>query len=124
MDEIIWGLMESEACHKFLINANEEKVAFLILHKYSPINPTKGYALFLNHVGLIKAFKREKDALERVKQIVENAYFPLRIYKVSKHGRNRRRPVLFAENTVERVNMEGAIGPHKVFEIDEWSHLP
>lgn len=121
-ENILWELLEMEAPLKFYVNGKESP-AFLLFPKWHFASTKSHHSLYLNNVGLIARFSSEKKALERLKQIVENANFALRVYKVSKYGRKRGKRILFAENTIQRVDMTDARGPMKVFNIDEWQNI-
>jgi len=120
--QILWELLELEAKDKFYVG-NRENPAFLLFPKYSPLCMDKKVTLYMNGVGLIDTFKSEKAALERLKQIIENANFAVQVYKVSKYGRQKGKRVLFAENTVDRIDNETMKGHCRVFEIDEWKEV-
>lgn len=120
----LWELMELEAREKFFVN-NKEYPAFLYFPKYHYLSAEKSYhSLYLHTVGLINIFSSRQKAFERLKQIVENANFPLKLYQMSKYGRNRGKRILFAENKIQQVPLEpervveGAVV--KVFNITEW----
>jgi len=121
MNKFLWELMELEAPNKFFVGGREEP-AFLLFPKYHYLSQNNKHTLYLNGVGLINTFTSEKKALERLKQIVENANFPIRVYKVSKHGRKQGKRILFAENDKQRIDLSNAKEGTfcKVFEIDEW----
>ena len=89
MSEILWELMEMEAPEKFYVDEKEHP-AFLIFPKYHYLClDTKKHNLYLNGVGLIASFETRKALFERLKQIVENANFPIKVYQVSKFGKKR-----------------------------------
>lgn len=123
MNKILWELMEMEAPEKFFVDEKEHP-AFLMFpkHHYLALE-TKKHNLYLNGVGLIAAFRTRKQLFERLKQIVEHANFPIKVWQVSKFGRQRGKKILFAENHIERVDMTNAKGPCRIFNIDEWNHL-
>ena len=114
---IFWELLEMEAPLKFYINGKDTP-AFLLFPKYHWASSKSYHHLYMNTVGLIGKFTAEKKALARLKEIVENANFPVRVYKSSKYGRNRGKRILFAENKVQRIELTE--NPCKVFNIDEW----
>jgi hypothetical protein len=120
MNTILWELMEMEAPEKFFINGAEQP-GFLLFPKYSYLTLNNKVSLYMNGVGLIANFKTEKQAKERLKQIVETANFPTRVYQVSKTGSRRGKRILFAENTIQRV--EPTENPCKVFNISEWQDI-
>ena len=119
---LLWELLESEAPEKFYVNG-KEMPAFLLFHKYHWASQNKKYTLYLNRVGVIAEFTSQKKALERLKLIVENANFPVRVHRLSRTGRYKDKRILFAENTVERIDRETLRGPCKVFNIDEWQEV-
>lgn len=123
MDKFLWELMEMEAPEKFFVNEKEHP-AFLMFpkHHYLALE-TKKYNLYLNGVGLIASFRTRKQLFERLKEIIEQANFPIKVFQVSKFGNQRGKKILFAENQRERVDMTNARGPCRVFNIDEWGHL-
>jgi rRNA processing protein Krr1/Pno1 len=112
--------MESEAPEKFFVN-NAEHPAFLLFPKYSFLATNNKVSLYMNGVSLIANFKTEKLAKERLKQIIENANFPTRVYQVSKTGQKRGKRILFAENKIVRVQLTE--NPCRVFNIEEWSEV-
>ncbi len=121
MAEALWELMEMEAPLKFFVGG-ADKPGFLLFPRGHWASIKGGHSLYLNRVGLIAQFPSRKKALARLKEIVENANFPVRVYQVSKYGRNKEKRFLFAENTVQRIMpKEGC--PTKVFNISEWDYL-
>lgn len=122
MNQVLWELLEMEAPQKFYVN-RKESPAFLLFPKWHFASTKTQHSLYMNRVGLIGRFTSEKKALERLKQIVESANFPLRLYKVTKFGRKRGKRILFAENSVQRVDMTDVRGPMKVFNIEEWQEI-
>lgn len=117
MNKFVWELLEMEAPERFHING-KEKPAFLLFPKWHFASTKNHYSLYMNTVGLIARFTSKKKALERLRRIVETANFPVRVYKVSKYSQKQGKRVLFAENTIQR--MEFTENPTKVFNIDEW----
>lgn len=122
MNKFLWELLEMEAPLKFFINGKESP-AFLLFPKWHFASTKTQHSLYMNCVGLIARFTSEKKALARLKQIVEHANFPMRLYKVSKYGRKHGKRILFAENTSEGVDMTNAKGPMKAFNIEEWQTI-
>lgn len=119
----MWELMEMEAPDKFYVDSATSP-AFLLFPKGHLLSLLKnGYNLYLNNVGLISAWKTRKRALERLRAIVENANFPVNVYHVKKTHSKREQRVLFAKNTVTRVDRSTLTALVKTFEIDEWSNL-
>lgn len=116
----LWKLLEMEAPEKFYIDGKEHP-AFLYFPRYHWASREKKHTLYLNGVGVINTFGSKKKALERLKQIVESAYFAVRVYQVSRTGRNKGERILFAENTIDRVDKTRLNAPMKVFEIEEWT---
>ena len=117
---LLWELMEMEAPEKFCVNGKEH-AAFLLFPKCHWA-ASKGYHhLYMNTVGLIGKYTARAKALERLREIVETANFALKVYRVSKYGRNRGKRIFFAENHVQRV--EPSEFPTKVFNIKEWEGL-
>ncbi len=115
--------MEMEAPEKFFVDEKEHP-AFLMFPKYHYLAlETKKHNLYLNGVGLIAGFRTRKKLFERLKEIIAHANFPIKVFKVSKFGKQRGKKILFAENKTERVNMTNARGPCHTFNIDEWNQL-
>jgi len=85
-----------------------EGAAFLII-KYP-----RGYGLFLNKVGLIRFFKSLRQARKRIKELVENANFPLAVWRDPVRDRKP-----FAENKVWRIKPKPGVY-FKAFNIEEW----
>jgi len=115
----LWELLESEAPEKFYIDGNEHP-AFLYFPRQHWASQKNKHTLYMNTVGVINTFGSRKKALARLKQIVENAYFAVRVYQVSRTGRNKGKRILFAENTTDRITKSELKAPMKVFEIVEW----
>ena len=118
--KFLWELLEQEAPEKFYVGGSEHP-AFLYFPRQSWASQNGKHTLYMNGVGVIDSFTSRKKALARLKVIVENAYFRVRVYQVSRTGRDKGKRMLFAENTVERVDKSTLKGPMKVFEIDEWT---
>ena len=78
------------------------------------------YLLILNNVGLIDSYKRLKQAQIRIKELVENSNYPMKIY-LKKHGKIKSHP--FAFNLTRRVTPLNEDTPVKAFEIREWEAL-
>jgi len=122
---LLWDLMELEAPEKFYVG-DAEKPAFLFFPKYHTFALKSKHCLYMNRVGLINTFTSERKAFERLRKIVENANFPVKVYRVSKTGRLRGKRILFAENRIQRINLEkiqleeGETRYVKVFNIPEW----
>jgi len=128
MNQILWELMEMEAPEKFFVNQKEHP-AFLAFPKHHYLSVVRNrYNLYMNGVGLIASFGSEKALLERLKRIVENANFPIRVFRMSKHGRKKGQRTFFAENEIQRISIQTQgndedIRHVKVFNIKEWEVL-
>ena len=120
--KFLWELLEDEAPEKFYVDGKEHP-AFLYFHRQHWASQRGKHTIYMNGVGVIDSFGSKKKAFARLKEIVEHAYFAIRVYQVSRTGRNKGKRILFAENTIQRVDMTNAKGPMKVFEIDEWKRL-
>ena len=118
LEDAVWDLVEHDCGTTRFYVDNRDKAGFLIISKWSALNSSKQHELMMNGVGLIKRFKTEREAKNRLKQIVENANIPVRVYE---DKRNKR--VLFAENTTERIGKIKTGCSFKVFEIPEWGEL-
>lgn len=118
MKEALWEIMEMEAPEKFYADGRD-RAAFLLFPKSHWLSVEKGYSLYLNTVGLIKSFSTRKKALERLKEIIESANFPVRVYKVDKYGIKAGERIFFAENNVQKIPLKPK-RCMKVFNIDEW----
>ena len=79
----------------------------------------KAHILLLNRVGEIARYGTLKEARTRIKELVETANYPMRLY-LKKHGKVSPRP--FAVNETRRVALplEPDV-PVKAFEIREWN---
>ena len=119
MNQFVWELLEMEAPLKFFVDG-KDKPAFLLFPKWHWASTKTQHSLYMNGVGLISKFSSEKKALERLKEIVENANFTCRVYKVNKFGSKRGKRILFAENITERVDRTTLQNPCKSFSIQEW----
>ena len=117
--EALWELMELTAPDKFFVGGKEHP-AFLYFPRGHYLAMNGKHSLYMNGVSLISTFSSRKKAFVRLQEIVETANFPLRLYRVSKHGSKRGKRILFAENHTQRVDMTDAKGPCKVFNIKEW----
>jgi hypothetical protein len=73
----------------------------------------------MNRVGVIGYYPSRAKAETRLREIVENANYPVRVYR--KRGAKM---ILFAENVVKRKPdpLPESAG-QKMFEIKEWEHL-
>lgn len=109
-----------EAQEKFFVDGKDQP-SFLLFPKYSCLAVNNKVSLYMNRVGLIANFKTEKQARERLRQIVENSNFPVRVYQVSKTGQKRGKRIMFAENKVQRVELSE--NPCKTFNVEEWSEI-
>jgi len=118
LNQFVWELLEMEAPLKFYVDG-KDKPAFLLFPKWHWASTKTQHSLYMNGVGLITKVSSEKKALMRLKEIVENANFALRLYKVSKFGSKRGKRILFAENTVERIDKNTLQNPCKTFNIEE-----
>lgn len=117
--KFLWELLEMEAPTQFYVN-NKEHPAFLLFPRHHWAS-REGHTLYMNGVGVIDTFGSKKKALERLTEIIETANFPVKVQKICNWGRNKGKPIPFAENKVQRVDMTDAKGPCKTFEIQEWS---
>lgn len=120
--EILWELLEMEALEKFFVG-NAKSPAFLLFPKYHWASTKSAHSLYLSNVGLIARFSSQKKALDRIKELVEKANYPLKLYQVSKFGRKRGKQILFAENKSSRIDLTKAKGPVRAFNIDEWEQI-
>jgi len=107
----IWDFAETIALEKYYIQLEgrpiAEKPAFLTV--YYP--ERKAYALFMNKVGLIGFYPTLTKLHRKLKEIVESANFPLKLWKdKNKHP--------FAVNRIQRV--AETENPVRVFNIPEW----
>lgn len=118
----LWELLEMEAPEKFFIG-DAEHPAFLVFPKYHWASTKTAHSLYLNTVGLIATFSTRKKAFDRIKELVENANYPLRLYRVSKFGGKRGKHIFFAKNAVGKINLTEAKGPVRAFDIKEWKHI-
>lgn len=120
MSIFLWELLEMEAPEKYCVDGKDSP-AFLLFTKGSIGSMDHKVSLYLNSVGLIANFTSEKKAKERLKQIVENANLPMRIYQISKYGGKRGKRILFAENKTQRVEL--GENPCRTFNIEEWKEI-
>ena len=120
MSVFLWELLEIEAPEKYCVDGKESP-AFLLFPKGSIGSMDHKVSLYMNSVGLIANFTSKKKAKARLKQIVENANLPMRVYQISKYGTRRRKRILFAENKVQRVEL--GENPCRAFNIEEWREI-
>jgi len=115
LNELLWDILESEAPYKFFVDERKDP-AFLLIPKWHYLS-LGGWELYLNHVGRICRLRSRQQALDRLREIIENANVPVKVYSVS--GKRR---TLFAENEITRISLEKATEPitFRVFNIDEW----
>lgn len=113
----IWEFLEREAPTKFYIN-DKTHPAFLLFPKWHVAASKRQCYLYMNTVGLLGKFRTEKKALTYLKNLVENANFPLKVYKVSKYGRKKDEFIFFAENIVQRIELTEH--PTRAFNINRW----
>lgn len=97
---------------EFYVNDSKEP-AFLICST----EPRRNH-LLMNKVGKIGEYGSLKKAKDRLKDIIETANIPVKVFSVSRRGKK----ALFAANTVSRVHLKEDC-PCKVFEIREWNNL-
>ncbi len=119
MNQALFDVLPYMALEEYWIRTGEELAkgpAFLIV----PLG--EAYILILNNVGVIARYKRLKEAQNRIKELVENANYPMMVYRKKHNGKVSPHP--FAENLVQRVQppTESDI-PVKAFEIKEWEAL-
>jgi len=113
VSKILWDLLESEARERFFIDAAPEP-AFLI--SWGIFSPKGKCTLYLNTVGAINSFPSLKKAEERIKELVESARTPIKVYKGIKRGH-----LLFAENKESRLPATASEGNLiATFKIREW----
>lgn len=118
MNQALFDVLPYIAEEEYWIETEEglaKGAAFLI----APLGDA--HVLVLNNVGVIARYKRLKEAQNRIKELVESANYPMKVY-LKKHGKVKTHP--FAENTIQRVERptEPDI-PVKAFEIKEWEAL-
>jgi len=123
MEELEWRILWECACdlarERFYVERADgslsEEPAFIIVDWF-PLVKYKRYALYLYEVGLIDSFTSLAKALRRVKQLVEHANYPIRVF------RDRKALQPFAVNEEWRIDVsklrEGAFV--KAFNIPEW----
>jgi hypothetical protein len=102
MSSLLWDLMETEAPDKFFVG-DAERPGFLLFPRYHFLAHENRWTLYLNSVGLIDTFSTMEEALERLRQIVATARASVKVFTVSKTGRNRSKPIVFAEKLVTNV---------------------
>jgi len=96
--------MEIEATEKFYVNGKDSP-AFLYFPRGHYLSIDHKHTLYMSRVGLIATFGTRKKTLERLKEIIESANFPTRVYQVSKYGKKRGKRILFAENKVQHTHV-------------------
>lgn len=110
-EKYLWEFAELIAIEKYHIEINGER-------KTSPallvISFNKKYCLYLNHIGKIGCYKSKKEVHNKIKELVETANYPLKLWK----GLKSKKP--FAENTQHRVDVSKINAPLRVFNIPEW----
>jgi len=117
--DFLWNCLIDLAVEKFYIQKEDgtlhDKPCFIVIDDYPNVK-TNRYSLWLFKVGLIGQYPSKRKVLQKVKEIVENANFPVKVFR----GKHSRKP--FAENKICRVDIsrikEGAYV--KVFNIPEW----
>jgi len=118
--DLLWELLASEASARFYVEKDDilaKGPAFLYYPRHDPWAWKSRCTIYVNGIGVLDTYTSEKKALQRLKEIIENANFPLKVYKVS-----TRKPVLFAENKVQRIDPSQILEDCsvKVFNIPEW----
>lgn len=113
MNNILWDLIESEARERFFVDDAKEP-AFLI--SWGIFSPNGKCTLYLNTVGAINSFPTLSKARERIKELVESARTPIKVYKETKRGH-----LLFAESKESRPPATVSEGNLiATFKIREW----
>jgi len=92
---LIWELLESEACERYFID-DAEKPAFLLLSKHNPLSHG-GFELYMNYVARLGRFSSMKKAEDKLREVISKARRPLKVFKVSKWGRKKGKRQFFAE---------------------------
>ena len=92
--ELIWEILESEACEQYFIDV-AERPAFLLLSKHNPLSHG-GYELYMNSVAILGRFSSQKKAEERLRAVLSTAKKSMKIWKVSR-WKSRKKRTLFAE---------------------------
>jgi len=97
-EELIWSILESEAPEKFYIN-DAKKPAFLYFPKWHHFAWEKKHTIYMNSIGLLGTFRSRRKAFAKLREIIETANEPVKVYRVSKTGRDKGKRVFFAEKT-------------------------
>ena len=92
--ELIWEILESEACEQYYID-DAKKPAFLLLSKYNPLSHG-GFELYMNNVTILGRFKSQKKAEERLIDMLQTTRKSIKVWKVSK-WKSRKKRTLFKE---------------------------
>lgn len=85
--DLVWLAIEQEAVEKFYVELKggkrAKKSAFLICRSIWT-HGSGDWELYMNRVGSVGNFKTKKACIEKLKEIVENAVLPVRIWKQRK----------------------------------------
>lgn len=87
---------------------NKKDSAFII--SCTQIKPDK-WQIVGNGLGVIATYPSHKKALAALTKVVENANYPVKVYRTTRH---RKTKVLFAESKVTRIESEG-LNPLRAF---------
>ena len=112
-ESYLWEAAEVLAIHKYYINDTEKPALLVIWHKGK-------YHLQVNKVGLIGAYKSEKQLKDRIIELIKTANYPIKLYRW-KHGKRDKKPFTENDNYSERYLNAKEDCPIRAFEIPEWS---
>lgn len=104
----LWDCLATMAEMKFYIQRPNKPIAA------EPAFLVYEHKIYLNQVGEVFSFKFKSAALRKIKEVVEHANYPMKLWRTSRPRLNEKP---FAENLVERFP-EQKRGRHvKVFNV-------
>ena len=117
-EDLFQVLRETFMEDEFYINDKNEPTFLIICTQHYPSK----WQIYIRGLGTLNTYSSHAKALNRLKEIVENANVPVEVYRKTKH---RKKKLLFAENKETRINLdkipEGIA--YKVFEFSEFNAL-
>lgn len=119
LSEALFDLLPELASEEYWIETEEglaSKPAFYI------VESDGRYNLILNSLGSIKIYHKLKNAQDRIRELVENANYPMKVYRKTRRGKIRVNAKPFAVNTVQRMEPKED-APIRAFNIKEWETL-
>jgi hypothetical protein len=114
MNDALWDVLPYIALEEYWIETEEgvaKAPAFFIVYL------SNGYHLILNNLGTIRVYKKLKQAQDRIKELVESANYPMKVYRKKDRKIN---PHPFAENLIRRAEPLNEDTPLRAFDVKEW----